>query len=79
MVPACLAAGSDKLKTYMPSSPNAHAQIFLLQNKCWVAKVRKNRCPAVNLKFVSAIFCQFFYFSPNNSPSKTMKNVFYFI
>ena len=31
------------------------------------------------LKFVSAIFYQIFIFSPNDSPSKTMKNVFYFI
>ena len=31
------------------------------------------------LKLVSAIFCQIFIFSPNDSPSKTMKNVFYFI
>ena len=31
------------------------------------------------LKLVSAIFYQFFIFSPNDSTSKTMKNVFYFI
>ena len=31
------------------------------------------------LKLVSAIFYQIFIFSPNDSPSKTMKNVFYFI
>ena len=31
------------------------------------------------LKLVSAIFYQMFIFSSNNSPSKTMKNVFYFI
>ena len=29
------------------------------------------------LKFVSAIFYQIFIFSPNDSPSKTVKNVFY--
>ena len=28
---------------------------------------------------VSAIFCQIFIFLPNDSPLKTMKNVFYFI
>ena len=33
----------------------------------------------VKLKLVSAIFYQFFIFSSNNRPSKTMKNVFYFI
>ena len=31
------------------------------------------------LKLVSAIFYQFFIFSPNDSPSKTMESVFYFI
>ena len=31
------------------------------------------------LKLVSAIFYQSFIFTPNASPSKTMKNVFYFI
>ena len=32
-----------------------------------------------NLKLVSTIFIKFLFFSPNDSPSKTMKNVFYFI
>ena len=32
-----------------------------------------------NLKLVSAIFYQIFIFSPNDSPLKTMKNVFFFI
>ena len=31
------------------------------------------------LKLVSAIFYEIFIFSPNYSPSKTIKNVFYFI
>ena len=32
------------------------------------------------LKLVSAIFIKFsFFFSPNDGPSKTMKNAFYFI
>ena len=31
------------------------------------------------LKLASAIFYQFFIFSPNDSSLKTMKNVFYFI
>ena len=31
------------------------------------------------LKLVSAIFCEIFIFSSNDSPSKVMKNVFYFI
>ena len=35
--------------------------------------------PFMNLKSVSAIFYKIFTFSPNDSPSKTMKNVFYFI
>ena len=33
----------------------------------------------VYLKLVSTIFYQIFIFSPNDSPSKTIKNVFYFI
>ena len=32
-----------------------------------------------NLKLVSTIFNQIFIFSPNDSPLKTMKTVFYFI
>ena len=31
------------------------------------------------LKLVSAVFYQIFIFSSNDSPSKTLKNVFYFI
>ena len=31
------------------------------------------------LKLVSAIFYKIFSFSPNDSPLKTMKNVFYFM
>ena len=33
----------------------------------------------LKLKFVSTIFYQIFNFSPNDSPSKTIKNVFCFI
>ena len=33
----------------------------------------------VTLKLVSAFFYQIFIFSPNDSSSKTVKNVFYFI
>ena len=33
----------------------------------------------LSLKLVSAIFYQIFIFSPNDSPLKVMKNVFYFI
>ena len=32
-----------------------------------------------HLKLVSAIFLSNFYFSPDDGPSKNMKNVFYFI
>ena len=31
------------------------------------------------LKLLSTIFYQIFIFSPNDSSSKTMKNIFYFI
>ena len=33
----------------------------------------------INLKLMYATFCQFFIFSPNDSPSKTTENVLYFI
>ena len=36
-------------------------------------------CKLTSLKLVSAIFYQIFIFSPNDSPSKPMKNVFYLI
>ena len=36
-------------------------------------------CSSNCLKLVSAIFYRIFIFSPNDSPLKTMKNVFYFI
>ena len=39
-------------------------------------KVEEN---SINLKLVSAIFYQIFISSSNDSPSKTVKNVFYFI
>ena len=32
-----------------------------------------------SFKLVSTIFYEIFIFSPNGSPSKTMKNVFYFV
>ena len=35
--------------------------------------------PGICLKLVSAIFYQIFIFSPNDSPLKTMRNIFYFI
>ena len=34
---------------------------------------------SILVKLVSAIFYQILIFSPNDSPSKTVKNVFYFI
>ena len=45
----------------------------ILTERLWTAS--EKAC----LKLVSAIFFQIFIFSPNNRPSKTMKNVFYFI
>ena len=42
-------------------------------------KKKSLRLFADTLKLVSVIFYQIFIFSPNDSPLKTMKNVFYFI
>ena len=49
-----------------------------------VNKKRQNNVSDVvlvflSLKLVSTIFYQIFIFPPNDSPSKTMKNIFYFI
>ena len=42
-------------------------------------KKLNNYHPKIKLKLVSAIFLSISYFSPNDSPSETMKYVFYFI
>ena len=42
-------------------------------------KTEKRLTLSVYLKLLSAIFYQMFIFSPNDSRSKTMKIVFYFI
>ena len=52
---------------------NLHGRRYLQLLNC-LSKVF-----TVSLKLVSAIFYQIFIFSPNGSPLKTMKNVFYII
>ena len=42
-------------------------------------QITLNNCTRKSLKLVSATFLTNFYFSPNDSPLKTMKDVFYFI
>ena len=61
----CVAKYSDVLWV------SGHVLCYLLYNFLWYNFEK--------LKLVSAIFYQFFIFSPNDSPLKTMKNVFYFI
>ena len=63
-----------------------NAKIIEIENKIpSISGLATNSAPTAvenkvpNLKLVSAIFCQIFIFSPNDSLSKTMKNVFYFI
>ena len=41
-----------------------------------MVQIKRDKVVA-NLKLVSAIFYQIFIFSPNDRPSKTMKNVFF--
>ena len=62
--------------------------IFLLQNgkisriqvlQYQVSSLLLRYSKSKSLKLVSAIFYQIFIFSPNDCPSKTQKNVFYFI
>ena len=56
--------------------------ISLSKTSVWIRfivnVIIKNLCN-LNLKLLSAIFYQIFIFAPNDSPLKTMKNVFYFI
>ena len=42
-------------------------------------KREKHLWRSVTLKLVSATFYQIFLFFPNDSPTKTLENVFYFI
>ena len=63
-----------------------NAKIIEIENKIpSISGLATNSAPTAvenkvpNLNLVSAIFYQIFIFSPNDSPSKTMKNVFYFI
>ena len=49
------------------------------RNFCSILYKKERRKFYNNLKLVSVIFYQICIFSPNDSPSKTMKNVFYFI
>ena len=60
---------------------NWHPISLLNVDSKLISKSPPNRIQDVmpNLKLVSAIFYQIFIFSSHDSPSKTMKNVFYFI
>ena len=61
-------------KHSMPPKKKSCSHAFMLEMPtCTSLKALKS------LKLVSTIFYQIFIFSPNDSPSKTMKNVFYFI
>ena len=53
-----------------------HVIEFIVKSNESLAQKKKLRS---RLKLLSTIFYQIFIFSPNDSPSKTMKNVFYFI
>ena len=47
--------------------------------KIFALKIKKKKKRSYNLKLASTIFYQIFIFLPNDSPSKAMKCVFYFI
>ena len=57
----------------LTNSTNPTTKCSLTFKNIKVFKIRKDY-----LKLVSAIFYQIFIFSPNDSPSETMKNAFYF-
>ena len=50
---------------------------FTVENK--MGNLHKKGWSHFKLKACARYFLSNFYFSPNDSPSKTMKNVFYFI
>ena len=49
------------------------------QNGEYTNKSSLQKIYICNLELVSAVFIKFSFFLPNDSPSKTMKNAFYFI
>ena len=53
---------------------------FLILEELYKLEYLQNKMHVlIKLKLVSAIFLSNFYFPPNDSPLKIMKNVFYFI
>ena len=60
------------------SSYLVRTKLYPLERRVGSEKCGKSRCE-VCLKLVSAIFLSSFHFTPNDSPLKIMKNVFYFI
>ena len=50
-----------------------------LQQSGWLLLTYENSQPGKLIKVCARYFSSNFYFSPNDSRSKTMKNVFYFI
>ena len=63
------------LVNFIPNPVDKHSTLI------YEVKLFKNNFNNFNkfLKLVSAIFYQIFIFSPNDSPLKTVKNIFYFI
>ena len=51
--------------------------LFLNNSEIIIYTIKRLTCVS-NLKLVSAIFYQISIFSPSDSPSKTVKNGFYF-
>ena len=62
----CLTDILTNINQYLTDTENQLFEILIISVK-------------YRLKLVSAIFYHIFIFSPNDSPLKTMKNVFYFI
>ena len=61
----------DNLAKYLDYGSSLHPPLLLIPDGFFLYKKR--------LKVVSTIFYQKFFFSSNDRPSKTMKNVFHFI
>ena len=58
------------------SDVNMPEDVWMYDNKQASEYVSYNTYPLYKLKFATRYFLSNLYFSPNDNPSKTMKNVF---
>ena len=75
-----LIAGKKKTVRRATTTATRGDKVMILKTAITALKRKKQIIVIpLRLKLVSAIFYQILFFLPNDSPSKTMKNVFHFI